>query len=114
MALIYKIIAAKTWREALAQDHFAGADIDLKDGYIHFSTVKQVEETARLHFAGQADLLLVAYEEAIFGPSLKWEASRGGQLFPHVYAALRPSQAIWAKPLIWKAGAFVFPPDFFT
>lgn len=112
MALIYKIVAARTWQEALAQDHFAGADIDLKDGYIHFSTAKQVEDTARLHFSGQADLLLVAYEEAIFGPNLKWEASRGGQLFPHVYAALVPSEAFWAAPLIWKDEAFVFPADF--
>jgi uncharacterized protein (DUF952 family) len=114
MALIYKIVSARTWQEALAQDHFAGADIDLKDGYVHFSTAGQVADTARLHFAAQADLLLVAYDEAIFGPKLKWEASRGGQLFPHVYAALVPSRALWAKPLIWKDGTFVFPPDFLT
>jgi uncharacterized protein (DUF952 family) len=112
MSLIYKIVSAQSWQDARTQDHFAGAAIDLRDGYVHFSTAQQVRETAQLHFAGQDGLLLVAYDASVFDATLKWEASRGGQLFPHVYASLAPSQALSTVPLPWNGTAFVFPEGF--
>ncbi|HEY8064709.1 MAG TPA: DUF952 domain-containing protein [Methylosinus sp.] len=88
MTLIYKLLPASLWREAEAAGVFAGAGIDLADGYIHFSTRAQVEETAARYFNGVADLLLVAVEAEPLGDALKWEPSRGGDLFPHLYGAL--------------------------
>lgn len=108
MALVYKIISADEWRQAVLAGVFTGAAIDLADGYIHLSGSGQVEETARRHFAGQPDLLLVAFEATALA-NLKWEASRGGALFPHVYGAIDPGAALWARPLALKEGAFDFP-----
>lgn len=88
MTLIYKLLPASLWREAEAAGVFAGAGIDLADGYIHFSTRAQVEETAARYFNGVADLLLVAVEAEPLGDALKWEPSRGGDLFPHLYGTL--------------------------
>ena len=109
MALIYKIIDSQSWIEAMKSGIFKGATVDLRDGYIHLSAAEQVAETARLYFAGQDNLLLVAFEAETFGPALKWEASRGGTLFPHVYGAIDPKIALWAKPLQWNGTAHVFP-----
>ncbi len=107
---IYKIVPKELWREARATGLFKGAQIDLKDGYIHFSTGAQAVETARLHFAGQSDLLLVAVDATVFGEALKWEASRGGDLFPHLYADLPLDAVIWEKPLPLGAdGLHIFP-----
>ena len=89
MALIYKICPRALWQEAERDRAFRGAPVDLADGYIHFSTAGQVRETAARHFAGQDDLVLVAVEAAALGPALKWERSRGGALFPHLYGDLR-------------------------
>ena len=86
--LIYKIVRRPAWENAEAQGVFAGAEIDLIDGFIHFSTADQVAETANKHFAGQSDLLLVAVDAADLGDELKWEPSRGGDLFPHLYGHL--------------------------
>jgi uncharacterized protein (DUF952 family) len=108
MALVYKIISAEGWRQARLAGVFLGAAIDLGDGYIHLSDDSQVEETARRHFSGQNDLLLVAFEADIL-KNLKWEPSRGGALFPHVYGTIDPRAALWAKPLAFKDGAFEFP-----
>jgi len=88
MTVIYKICPTPLWREAETAGRFRGSDVDLRDGFIHFSTAGQVEETAARHFAGQADLLLVRVEAAALGSALKWERSRGGALFPHLYAEL--------------------------
>jgi uncharacterized protein (DUF952 family) len=88
MILIYKICPATLWREAERTGEFAGAGIDLTDGYIHFSASDQVAETAAKHFAGQRDLLLIAVAADALGPALTWEASRGGALFPHLYGPL--------------------------
>lgn len=107
--LIYKIIAEATWLAAQKAGVFAGAAIDLSDGYIHLSTATQAEETARRHFSGQTGLLLVAYDTAKLGDHLRWEASRGGDLFPHVYGTLNPAQAEWAKPLPLINEIHVFP-----
>jgi uncharacterized protein (DUF952 family) len=108
MALVYKIISAEGWRQAKLAGVFTGASIDLADGYIHLSADSQVEETARLHFSGQNDLLLVAFEADSL-KKLKWEPSRGGALFPHVYGSIDPRAALWAKPLPSKDGIFDFP-----
>jgi uncharacterized protein (DUF952 family) len=85
---IYKICPCSLWREAEAKGVFEGAAVDLHDGYIHFSALEQVEETAARHFAGQDDLVLVAVDAEALGDALKWEVSRGGALFPHLYGAL--------------------------
>ncbi len=99
MSIIYKIIAAPAWRAAEAAGVFKGAAVDLADGFIHLSTAAQVEETAARHFAGQDDLLLVALDAARLGPALKWERSRGGDLFPHLYADLPMGAVLRADPL---------------
>ena len=96
---IYKIATAPAWREAEKAGVFTGAAIDLSDGYIHFSTAEQVKETAARHFAGQANLVLVAIDADKLGEALKYEASRGGALFPHLYAPLDPAAARWVKSL---------------
>jgi uncharacterized protein (DUF952 family) len=109
LAVIYKILNAEVWRAALARGAFEGAGIDLADGYIHFSTASQVEETAAKHFAGQDDLLLVAVEAEKLGDKLVYEVSRGGALFPHLYAPLPTALAKFALPLNRRAdGALDF------
>lgn len=111
--IVYKICTAELWQEAERRGHFVGAPIDLADGYIHFSTASQVRETATKHFSGQKDLVLVAVSAAQLGPALKWEVSRGGALFPHLYAPLDVSAALWTCPLPLDArGVHLFPVDF--
>jgi uncharacterized protein (DUF952 family) len=95
LTLIYKITPAALWHEAGRAGRFTGAPVDLADGFIHFSTAEQTRETASRHFRGQADLLLVAVEAEALGSALKWEPSRGGALFPHLYGAL-PLEAVRA------------------
>jgi uncharacterized protein (DUF952 family) len=107
---VYKICPEALWRAAERTGRFDGAPIDLADGFIHFSTAGQVRETAAKHFAGQAGLLLVAVDEALLGSALKYEVSRGGALFPHLYAPLDPAAALWVEPLPLGAdGLHVFP-----
>ena len=107
---IYKIVAAAEWRAAVAAGVFAGSPVDERDGFIHLSTAAQVRETAARHFAGQADLVLVAFDAATLGPALKWEPSRGGALFPHLYGTLDPRAARWTQPLpLDRDGRHVFP-----
>jgi uncharacterized protein (DUF952 family) len=99
MASIYKIVTQSEWREAEEEGLFRGAPVDLADGFIHVSTAVQVAETAAKHFAGKNDLLLVSVDEAALGADLKYEVSRGGALFPHLYADLPLSAVLWAKPM---------------
>jgi len=108
--IIYKICPEALWREAEAAGRFDGAAIDLTDGYIHFSTAEQAVETAARHFAGQGGLVLVAVEAAALGDALRYEPSRGGALFPHLYGPL-PMQAVrWVRPLPLGAdGRHAFP-----
>ena len=87
--LIYKICPQQLWNDAVANGVFPGAEIDVQDGFIHFSAAHQVQETARKHFHGQTNLVLVAVEESVLGDKLKWETSRGGDLFPHLYGPLQ-------------------------
>jgi uncharacterized protein (DUF952 family) len=96
---IYKICDTAAWRAAERMGEFAGAPVDLADGYIHFSTAEQVAETAAKHFAGQHDLVLVAVDADALGTALKWELSRGGALFPHLYRMLPLHAVRWVKPL---------------
>jgi uncharacterized protein (DUF952 family) len=86
--MIYKIVSKSEWGSAEAAGVFSGSAVDLEDGYIHFSSRDQVVETAAKHFAGQEDLLLVSVSEDKLGDSVRWEESRGGQLFPHLYGDL--------------------------
>jgi len=96
---IYKICDAAAWRVAERTGEFVDAPVDLADGYIHFSTAGQVAETAAKHFAGQRELVLVAVDAGALGSALKWETSRGGALFPHLYGKLPLRAVRWVKPL---------------
>ena len=96
-APVYKICDAALWREAEAAGRFNGAEIDIKDGYIHFSTATQAKETARRHFNGREGLVFVAIDTSKL--NMVWEPSRGGDLFPHLYDALPVEPAISITPL---------------
>ncbi len=96
---IYKIAGTEEWAAAAETGVFAGAAVDLADGYIHFSDAGQVRETAARHFAGRDDLLLVAVDTGALGADLKWEPSRGGALFPHLYGILPLSAVLRVAPL---------------
>ena len=107
--LIFKIFRAHEWAELRDTGQTAGAPVDLADGYIHFSTADQAIETAAKHFAGEDGLVLLAVEADALGDALKWEVSRGGALFPHLFAPLRLDHVLWSKPLPLEAGRHVFP-----
>ncbi len=94
MTRIYKIVSRPEWAAAQADGVFAGAGIDRRDGYIHFSTAAQAAETARLHFHGRNDLVVLEVEGDLLGATLKWEPSRGGSLFPHLYGDLSTTDVI--------------------
>jgi uncharacterized protein (DUF952 family) len=99
MTLVFKVLATEEWRAAEAAGAFAGAAVDRADGYIHLSTAEQAPETAAKWFAARDDLTLVAVDATALGADLVWEPSRGGALFPHLYAALPLSAVIWSRPL---------------
>lgn len=110
---IYKIVTPEQWQEALADGVFKGAPIDLTDGFIHFSTRTQVVETATKHFKNSGDLLLIGFDPAKYGDQLKWEVSRGGELFPHLYGTLTPSDALQISELPQRSdGSHTFPEGF--
>ncbi|SDQ83702.1 DUF952 domain-containing protein [Pseudovibrio sp. Tun.PSC04-5.I4] len=111
MSLIFKIAPTALWQAAEEAGVFLGAPIDLTDGFIHFSSLKTVKETAARHFAGQDDLLLIAVEADDFSHGqMKWEVSRGGDLFPHLYGEFPVAKAKWVKPLPLNAeGNHEFP-----
>lgn len=112
MQLIYKLHPATGWAEAEAVGAFTGAPVDHADGFIHFSSGAQLRETAAKHFNGRTGLLLIAVDAAALGPALKWEPSRGGALFPHLYGPLDLAAVRWIEPLAVGAdGAHVFPED---
>lgn len=93
MRTIYKICPASAWREAERAGAYRGSPDDVRDGFIHFSTAEQVPATLAKHFAGQSGLFLIAVGADALGEALKWEPSRGGDLFPHLYGDLDPASA---------------------
>ncbi|MBV9568618.1 MAG: DUF952 domain-containing protein [Hyphomicrobiales bacterium] len=99
MGLVFKICSEDEWRRAEREKIFRGSAVDLRDGFIHFSTAEQLAETAAKHFAGRRDLLLVAVETEALGEALRFEPSRGGALFPHLYAPLRISAVRFVEPM---------------
>ncbi len=99
MTIIYKICEHAAWREAERERAYDGSDVDRRDGFIHFSTAPQLAGTAAKHFAGQVDLMLIAVDGDALGTALKWEASRGGDLFPHLYGPLCLDAVHWARRL---------------
>jgi len=111
VTVIYKICPDLLWREAERAGVFLGAPVDLADGFIHFSTAAQVRETAAKHFAGEGDLLLVRVHAGKLGDRLKWEPSRGGALFPHLYGALALADVHKVEPLpLGAGGVHLVPP----
>lgn len=109
--LILKIFQAHEWQAFRDAGETLGAPIDLTDGFIHFSTPAQAAETAAKHFAGADGLVLVGVEEDVLGKALKWEVSRGGALFPHLFKSLHLSEVARVEPLPLVAGVHVFPED---
>jgi uncharacterized protein (DUF952 family) len=109
MSLLYKIMTRQEWADALARRVYEGSELDRKDGFIHLSAPHQVRETAAKHFAGKADLVLLVVIEASLGKTLKWETSRGGALFPHIYGPLPLSAVKEAVLLPFKNGMHQFP-----
>jgi uncharacterized protein (DUF952 family) len=99
VALIYKICPRQEWAAAVVDGVYRGSPVDQRDGFIHFSDESQVEETRRRHFAGQGDLVLVSVDPADLGPDLRYEPSRNGQLFPHLYGQLPVSLAHEVKDI---------------
>lgn len=112
MTIIYKIIDRDEWDAARACGRYTGSRDDKRDGFIHFSTAQQSRETAAKHFSGQNNLMLLAIDDADLKPALKWEASRAGALFPHLYAVLPVSSVKQSWPLpLNKDGVHEFPDD---
>lgn len=107
--LVFKIFRRPEWDAFVAAGQTSGAPVDLADGYIHLSTAQQVTETAARHFAGQSDLVLVAVDAERLGAALKWEPSRGGALFPHLYRRMQAADVVWDKSLPLGAAGHIFP-----
>lgn len=107
--LIFKILRSGEWTDLHHQGASHGAPIDVADGFIHFSTAAQAAETAARHFAGVEGLWLMAVAAEPLGDALKWEVSRGGDRFPHLYRPLRLADALWVRPLPLVDGRHVFP-----
>ncbi|MDP1630902.1 MAG: DUF952 domain-containing protein [Caulobacter sp.] len=99
MTRIYKLLTRPEWLAAADAGQFTGSPVDLADGFIHFSTAAQAPETGRRYFSGQTDLVAVGFEAEALGEELKWEASRGGDLFPHLYGPLPTALAVEAMPV---------------
>ncbi|MCC5971585.1 MAG: DUF952 domain-containing protein [Pararhodobacter sp.] len=107
--LIFKIFRRSEWDALRQQGETRGAPVDLADGYIHLSTAAQVTVTAERHFSGESDLVLVALEADTLGDALRWEPSRGGQLFPHLYRPMRLADVVWDKSLPLGVSGHIFP-----
>ncbi|SDK72767.1 DUF952 domain-containing protein [Aliiruegeria lutimaris] len=107
--LIFKIFRRPEWEAFRDAGETAGAPVDLADGFIHFSTAAQVDETAAKHFAAQSDLVLVAFDSDAMGDALRWEPSRNDQLFPHLYRKLRLEEVVWDKSLPLGEAGHIFP-----
>lgn len=107
---IYKICTAAEWDAAVRDGAYRGSVVDRRDGFIHFSTAAQVRDTAAKHFAGLSDLVLIGIDDTRLGTELRWEPSRGGALFPHLYAPLPVDAATSIDPLpLGNDGRHRFP-----
>ncbi|WP_120636247.1 DUF952 domain-containing protein [Ruegeria sp. EL01] len=109
--LIYKIFRADEWAHLQANGASDGASIDVTDGFVHFSTAEQAAETAAKHFAGVEGLVLLACDAEAMGHDLKWEISRGGARFPHLYRQIQMSDVVWSRPLPFDGQAHSFPQE---
>jgi uncharacterized protein (DUF952 family) len=107
--VLYKIMSRQEWETAQANGLYEGSAADRRDGFIHLSASHQVRATAQKHFSGKAELLLVSVTEKAIGQSLKWETSRGGDLFPHIYGPLPLSAVAEVVPLPLVNGVHHFP-----
>jgi len=107
---IYKVCSIEHWQSSKTKGEFTGVSIDLSDGFIHFSSGEQLAETLRLHFKGQENQVLLTIDPELIGTDVTWEASRGGALFPHLYADL-PLKAITAEHNLVRDGdgEFILP-----
>ena len=108
MTIVYKIFRADEYADFAARGESEGAPIDIQDGYVHMSTAEQVVETAAKHFAGEDGLKVLAFDSDELGDDVKWEPSRGGALFPHLYRLLRTEDVVWTRELLWSGGAHDF------
>ena len=109
---IFKIVHASQWREAERGGEYHGSQKDRADGFLHFSNADQLSETLAKHYAGMADLVVVCVEGSRLGPTLKFEPSRNGELFPHLYGTLPMSAVSWSKPVELRTdGSFELPPE---
>jgi len=107
---VYHLARAAAWNAALTEGVYRGTPEDRADGFLHFSTAEQVAVSAAKHRGGERDIVLVAVRSADLGAALKWERSRGGALFPHLYGSLGVDKVAWTAPLPLDAdGAHVFP-----
>lgn len=97
--LIYKVLRPAEWAQFQAQGATQGAPVDLADGFVHFSTAAQLPVTLSKHFGNDGDLTLIACDAARFGGDLRWESSRGGDLFPHLYRALSLADVSWSRDI---------------
>jgi uncharacterized protein (DUF952 family) len=111
VGLIYKICHADEWAAALRQQIYAGSAKDREDRFIHFSTAAQVPGTLETYYAGADGLVLLAVDGAALGAALRFEPSREGALFPHLYGTLPLTFVKWAKPILRRDGVFVLPPE---
>lgn len=110
--LVYKLFRKSEWREAVNTGKFSGSSDDIRDGFIHLSAGKQASGTFGKYFSGEAEAVLVSFAAERFGPALKWELSRNGESFPHLYGPLDLSRAVSVFDISRdQNGAPVFPPE---
>jgi uncharacterized protein (DUF952 family) len=112
LTILYKIMTRRQWTDVQTSGTFNGSDVDIKDGFIHLSAIHQVRSTAEKHFANQPDLVLVSVRTESLGTTLKWEVSRGGSLFPHIYGPLLLDSIDHVAALPLKDGSHLFPEGF--
>ena len=106
---IFKILLPQEWQELKTTGQMSGAPIDVKDGYVHFSTAAQLRDTAAKHFPAQKEIVVLACETDLMESELKWETSRGGDLFPHLYGPLDIRCVVWHETVDLKDGVHQFP-----
>jgi uncharacterized protein (DUF952 family) len=97
--IVFKIATVSEWSKAMTAGIYEGSADDRRDGFIHLSSKAQLRGTLEKHFKDKGDLVLIAFEASGLGPQLKWEQSRGGDLFPHLYGNILAANALWQRPL---------------